>query len=164
VALAAPVFAEVRRRYPDLERTRLIHEAVRRLIDRMVNDLLAESGRRLAESAPQSAEAVRALGRPVAAFSAEMAADERALKKFLHHNMYRHYKVMRMADKARHIVSELFALFLAAPERLPDEWRARAGEPGAPPTARVAADFIAGMTDRFAIQEHSRLFNTDSSF
>ncbi len=159
VPLAGPVFDEVRRRYPDLERTRLIHEAVRRLIGLMVNDLIAETRRRLAEAAPESAEAVRALGRPVAAFSAEMARDERALKKFLHHNMYRHYKVNRMADRARRVVSELFALFLAEPERLPDEWRARAEGPGAPATARVAADFIAGMTDRFAIQEHDRLFD-----
>ncbi|MEE8248480.1 MAG: deoxyguanosinetriphosphate triphosphohydrolase [Alphaproteobacteria bacterium] len=159
VPLVGPVFEEVRARYPDLERSRLIHEAVRRLIDRMVNDLIAETRRRLAEAAPESAQAVRELGRPVAAFSQEMSANDQALKKFLHHNMYRHYKVNRMASKAQRIVRELFALFLAEPECLPSEWQARAEGPGTPVTARLAADFIAGMTDRFAIQEHGRLFD-----
>ena len=159
VPLVGPVFEEVRARYPDLERSRLIHEAVRRLIDRMVNDLIAETRRRLAEAAPESAQAVRELGRPVAAFSAEMSANDQALKKFLHHNMYRHYKVNRMASKAQRIVRELFALFLGEPECLPSEWQARAEGPGTPVTARLAADFIAGMTDRFAIQEHGRLFD-----
>ena len=159
VPLVGPVFEEVRARYPELERSRLIHEAVRRLIDRMVNDLIAETRRRLAAAAPESAQAVRELSGPVAAFSEEMSANDQALKKFLHHNMYRHYKVNRMASKAQRIVRELFALFLGEPECLPSEWQARAEGPGTPVTARLAADFIAGMTDRFAIQEHGRLFD-----
>ena len=95
-----------------------------------------------------------------AVFSAEMSANDKALKAFLFERMYRHYKVNRMASKARRIVQEIFALLLAEPECLPTEWRALVGRPGSKETARLVADYIAGMTDRFALDEHARLFDT----
>ena len=98
------------------------------------------------------------LGRPVIAFSEAMRANDAALKAFLYERMYRHYKVNRMASRARRVVRELFGLFIAEPECLPEEWRARCDAPGSSRTARVAADYIAGMTDRYAFKEHHRLF------
>jgi dGTPase len=159
VPLVGAVFAEVAERYPGLDETRLIHEAIRRLIDRMVRDLVAETGRRLAESGAGAVDEVRRLAVPVAAFSAEMRDHDRALKRFLYRRMYRHYRVNRMSSKARRVVHELFQLFLAEPECLPGEWRALTGR-GRPEDARVVADYLALMTDRFALDEHRRLFDT----
>ena len=156
--LVGAMFESVARSYPDIEHPRLIHECVRRLIDHMVSDLLAETRARLESTGVESAEAVRRLGRPVAAFSDEMVANDRALKKFLFERMYRHYKVEEMAEQARKVVSDLFALFLAEPGKLPELWRGRARGPNTKATARLVADYIAGMTDRFAFDEHGRYF------
>ena len=108
VPLVGPVFAEVAGRYPGLDEPRLIHEAIRRLIDSMVRDLIGETRRRLAESRVASVDEVRRLKEPIAAFSAEMRNHDRALKRFLHKRMYRHYRVNRMSSKARRVVRELF--------------------------------------------------------
>ncbi len=159
VPLVGPVFAGVRRDHPQLDRSRMIHEAVRRLIGVMVNDLLEETGRRIAEAGPKSAADVRRLGRPVAGFSEEMRDNDRDLKEFLFANMYRHYRLNRMTSKARRVVKELFRLLVGEPECLPSEWQCRAEGPGSPATAQLVADYIAGMTDRFAIDEHRRLFD-----
>jgi dGTPase len=158
VPLVGPVFAAIEARYPGLERSRLIHEAVRKLISLMVGDLLAETRRRLAEARPQSADDVRRMGRPVVAFSEEMQSHDRALKAFLFKRMYRHYKVNRMTAKAKRVVRELFAQFLQEPDGLPPEWQARTNGPNSARTARVVADYIAGMTDNYALREHGRLF------
>jgi dGTPase len=160
VALVGPIFAAVERRYPGLPQSRLIHEAVRGMIGAMVEDLIEESRRRLAQAAPRDVAQIRALGRPVIAFSETMQENDKALKSFLFERMYRHYKVNRMASRARRVVRALFDLFLAEPDCLPTEWRARCA--GAPrvKTARVVADYIAGMTDRYAFKEHQRLFGT----
>jgi len=160
VALVGPVFHDVASHYPGLEEPRLIHESVRRLIDRMVGDVIDETRRRLAESRVGSADEVRALKAPVAGFSDEMRRNDRALKGFLFERMYRHYRVNRMSSKAHRVVHDLFALYLAEPQCLPREWRDLAAGPGEPRTARVAADYLAGMTDRFALDEHHRLFDT----
>jgi dGTPase len=160
VPLVGPVLHAVRKTYPGLEETRLIHETIRRVIDRMVGDLVAETRRRLAEARPASAAAIRALGTPVASFSEVMIAHDKALKSFLFERMYRHYKVNRMASKARRIVHDIFELLLAEPQCLPTEWNGQAGAPHSPATARIVADYIAGMTDRFALDEHARLFDT----
>jgi dGTPase len=160
VPLVGPICQSVAERYPALEEPRLIHETIRRVIDRMVGDLIAETGRRLAESGVRSAADVRSLPAPVAAFSAEMRENDRGLKHFLFERMYRHYRVNRMSSKARRVVHDLFALYLAEPECLPGEWRALAAGPDDPQTARIAADYLAGMTDRYALDEHHRLFDT----
>ena len=161
VPLVGPVFAEARAAHPGLDGSRLIHEAVRRLIGAMVEDLIGETVRRLADAAPKSATEVRRLGAPVAAFSDGMRDNDRALKQFLYENMYRHYKLNRMTSKARRVVREIFALLVAEPECLPTDWRRRAEGPGTEATAQLVADYVAGMTDRFAIDEHRRLFDLD---
>ena len=160
VPLVGPVFRAVAERYLGIEEPRLIHESIRRVIDHMVGDLIAETRSRLADSGVQSAAAVRALKAPVAAFSAEMRRNDRALKDFLFERMYRHYRVNRMSSKARRVIHDLFGLYLAEPECLPGEWRSLAAGPDDPQTARVAADYLAGMTDRYALDEHHRLFDT----
>ncbi len=162
VPLVGPVFAAVRETYPDLDQSRLVHEAVRRMIGVMVDDILTESRSRLAAASPSSAAGVRALDHPVIAFSEAMAANDRTLKDFLFHRMYRHYKVNRMASKARRVVRDLFQLFVAEPECMPDDWHVRCNGAGSVETARAVADYIAGMTDRFAFLEYQRLFGVPS--
>jgi len=157
--LVGQVLAEVHGRYGDLEPSRLVHECIRRLIDRMVNDLLAETGRRLSETKPGSAQNVRDLEAPVVAFSEEMRKNDRALRSFLFRRMYRHYKVNRMMSKAKRVVRGLFDYYLAEPTCMPDEWREQAAQSGENERARLVADYIAGMTDRFALEEHQKLFD-----
>jgi len=157
--LVGGVFRAVREAYPQAERSRLSHEAARRLIGLMVDDLIEETRRRIAAAQPASAAEVRGLGRPLVAFSAEMTACDAALKAFLKRHMYKHWRVNRMMSKARRVVAGLFALYLAEPDCLPPEWSALTDGPGTARTARRVADFIAGMTDRFALEEHRRLFD-----
>ena len=163
IPLTGDVFRAVMAEYPDVEHGRIISESVRRLIGIWLGDLIAETRRRVAKEKPESVEAVRALGRPIAAFSPEIMEKQKPLREFLFQRMYRHHKVNRMMSQARRIVRELFALFLAEPETLPSPWRERAVATGKDTTkrARVVCDYIAGMTDTYAIDEHRRLFNLD---
>jgi dGTPase len=137
----------------------LRHESIRRLINAMVEVVLAETRRRLAEARPGDCAAVRRLGRPVVAFSAELAAQEKEIRRFLFRRMYRHHRVNRMIGKARRVVQELFAAYISAPQSLPEEWRDRAEPAGEAERARLVADYIAGMTDRYALEEHAKLFD-----
>jgi len=155
--LVGAIFAEVRRSYPNTEEARQINEAVRRLIDHMVNDLVVETRGRLAQAKPRSAEEVRGLGAAVVAFSEEMRKNDRALRDFLFARMYRHDRVNRKTEQVQAVVRALFAHYLADPRALPEDWQAGAGPAGSRQTARVAADYIAGMTDRFALGEHRKL-------
>ena len=157
--LVGEIFKEVSGRYPGLDRQRLIHESLRTLIATMVNDVIAETHRRFATSKPGSATEVRAQDHALIAFSHEMAAHDRAVKDFLFPNMYLHTRVIRMTSKARRIVRSLFDLLLEEPSLLPEDWRAETDDPKDPKIARKVADYIAGMTDRFALDEHSRLFD-----
>lgn len=159
VPLVGPVFAEVKRDFPDIDPSLHIHEAVRRLIGLMVRDLISETKRRIAEFNPQSVDEVRRLGRPLAAFSADMVANDKALKRFLFSNMYRHYKVNRMTSKAKRVVRQLFTLLLDEPECLPPEHQALCKDRSRTEIARVVADYVAGMTDRTALDEYRRLFD-----
>jgi dGTPase len=152
------LLGEVDARHPGLEWSRRKHETIRRLIDRMVTDLLGEARRRIARHAPESPDEVRACPEPLVAFSADLAPAVSALREFLRLRLYRHYKVNRMTLKARRVVRELVEGLLAAPECLPEKWRAAAAGPGARATAEVVRDYIAGMTDRYALDEHDRLF------
>ncbi|MCE9523983.1 MAG: deoxyguanosinetriphosphate triphosphohydrolase [Alphaproteobacteria bacterium] len=156
--LVGRIFSEVMDRYPGLERSRLIHESVRRLITAMIEDLLGETQRRVNASRLRCADDVRQRGEALVAFSDEMRANDRALKSFLFKNMYRHFKVSRMLIKAKRVVSDLFTLFLAEPGVLPTPWGQLCDAGGTTRTARVVSDYIAGMTDRYALEEHRRMF------
>ena len=157
--LAGPLLKQLVAEYPGLEQRRLIGEFLRRLIDRMVTDLITETRRRIAAAGIAHADDARALGAPTVAFSAEMDQDRHAIKAYLFGALYRHVRVNRMTSKARRVVRDLVALFLAEPECLPDGWRERAEGPGSAATARVVVDYVAGMTDRHARDEYEKLFN-----
>jgi dGTPase len=159
VPLVGPVFARVRKEHPDLDKNRLIHESIRSMIGEMVIDLLEETKGRLLDAAPKSADEIRSLDHPIADFSDAMHDNDKALKKFLFQNMYRHTKLNRMTSKARRVVKDLFQLLIKEPECLPDEWRQKADTPESVITAQVVADYIAGMTDRHAVDEHQQLFD-----
>jgi dGTPase len=156
-------YDEVTGRYPDLPERRTVHEVIRRMINRQVLDLTAHSRRLLADAAPADADAVRRAGGPLVAFSPEMAEQNLALKRFLHTHLYRHYRVHRMTTKARRVVTELFEAFLDDPRLLPPDPRGRAAqleaESGGRGRAQAIADYIAGMTDRYALGEHRRVFD-----
>ncbi len=158
--LVGPVFAEVRRLYPGIVPARWIHESIRRLINLMVEDLLSETRRRLERQAPRSVAEVRGAGGPTVAFSGAMRQNDRVLRAFLFTRMYRHYLVNRQTSKAKRVVGELFGLYMQEPNTLPEDWR-REAESARDETARarVVADYIAGMTDRYALEAHRKLFD-----
>jgi dGTPase len=139
---------------------RVGHELVRRLITQMIEDVLAETRKRLQAVCARSADDVRRAGSPVVAFSPAMAEADRAIKHFLHPRMYRHSRIMRIMNDAERVVSDLFASYVAQPQLMPADW-AQADKHHDPATrSRHIADFIAGMTDRYALMEHARLFDT----
>jgi dGTPase len=156
VGIFARHVAEVRARHPGLAGRRLIHETVRRMINTLVIDLTTESRRLIARHAPASIDAVRTLP-PMIGFSTAIAAEQAELKQFLRHALYRHYRVVRMSAKSQRILSELFSAFMRDRRLLPPQDQARA----AADAPRAIADYIAGMTDRYAIREHRRLFSVD---
>ena len=149
--------ALARRSSLDVPPARLRHETIRRVIDGFVTDLVKESRRRVTALDPADAAAIRHAKKPVIAFSPAMAEANRAVKEFLYAHMYRHWRVNRMSNKARRVTEALFTLLHADTSMLPDGWRARAGEADGPRAALTVADYIAGMTDRFALDEHRRL-------
>ena len=151
-------FREVDRRWPALDPSRRQHEALRRVFGALVEDVLQTSRLALASAAPGTAADIRALGRPVIAFSSGLASDLRQIRSFLFERMYRHWRVVRMRRKTTQVVTELFEIYLDTPRVLPDDWReAATAASGQTERARVVADYIAGMTDRFALQEHRQL-------
>jgi dGTPase len=154
--LIGPCIAAVDARWPALPPARREHEALRRFFGLLVEDVLATSRARIAAAAPDSAGAIRRLGAPVIRFSDATFAELQEIRAFLYARMYRHWSVQRMRRKARHVVEHLFATFTEAPELMPHDWNACAAL-DATARARVVADYIAGMTDRFALQEHSKL-------
>ena len=160
VPLVGAILDEVAADHPGGDEARRIHETVRRMIGAMVNDVIDTSLQCLERANPADVEAVRRHGAPLIGFSASMQARGEALKTFLGERMYRHHKVNRMASKARRTVRELFELFIEEPQCLPEEWRGRCDGPRTLTTARAVADYVAGMTDRFAIQEHRNLYDT----
>jgi dGTPase len=153
----------VERLYPGLAERRMIHEVVRRMINEVVTDLIDTTRARIAAQPLPDVEAVRALGHPLVGFSERVAAEHRELKRFLNERVYRHFRVVRMTTKAQRIVRELFRAYFDDLRLLPDEHRdaARRLEAmrGTEGRARAVADYIAGMTDRYAILEHGRLYD-----
>jgi dGTPase len=147
--------------FPDCDPGIIRLEAVRRMIGAMVEDVLAETARRVAAGGVASAEDVRNLGHALISFSRDMAEDLSALRLFLMERMYRHWKVNRTRSQARRILAEMFQLFMAEPEVMPTEWFQRAQHRDEAGRARLICDYIAGMTDRFAIEEHRKLFHLE---
>ncbi len=141
----------------DVPPSRLRHETIRRVINQLASDLAAETTRRLVKLAPGDADAVRRSRHPVVGFSPAMAEANDAIKDFLHARMYRHWRVNRMSAKARRLTEHLFTLLVDDVSTLPDEWRGRAGEADSRRAALAVADYIAGLTDRSAVDEHRRL-------
>jgi dGTPase len=158
VPLIGDILGHVRRRYPRLEPGRLVHELIRRLITLMIEDVISETNRRLHALAPRSADELRQAAQSVAAFSPAMAEADRLIKAFLYPRMYRHPRIMRIMSDAERIVCDLFAQYAARPEDLPAEWAQSAEADDDTERLRRIADFIAGMTDRYALVEHARLF------
>jgi dGTPase len=155
--------AQARMSSLDVPPPRLRHETIRRVIHAVVTDLVAETRRRIAKLDPRDADAVRRARAPVVAFSAPMAEANRAIKDFLFAHMYRHWRVNRMTAKARRITAEIFALLHADTGLLSGDWRARAGEGGTARAAVAVCDYVAGMTDRYAREEHLRLTDISHS-
>jgi dGTPase len=172
VPLVATHLNEVRQAYPQLPERRVVHETVRRMINTLVSDLVQQSERNISKQCPTTLEEVH-LATTMIAYSAEMNEQQRALKNFLRTHLYRHYMVLRMSAKAQRIISELFGIFMADSRLLPPQFQLR--EKGGEvirqantsslqvtltdsDRARAVADYIAGMTDRYAIREYRRIF------
>ena len=153
VTIVARHMKAVLRQHPKLTGRRLVHETVRRMIDTLVTDLVRASADSIRRHGPATIEEAR-LAPPLITFSSRVREESLELKRFLRDHLYRHYRVVRMSAKARRVVADLFGAFLADPRLLPPEFQARAQEN----TPRAIADYIAGMTDRYAILEHRRLF------
>jgi dGTPase len=153
------LFEEIEALHPGLERPRLIHELGRRVITLFIEDAIGESGRRIAEAGIGSLAEVRAAGRPLIGLSPPLATADADIKRFLFAHMYRHPNVLKVREKAERVVRRLFDAFFADPEAMPAEWGSGLAGTTAEQRARAAADYIAGMTDRFAIAEHRRLFD-----
>ncbi|HMO09560.1 MAG TPA: deoxyguanosinetriphosphate triphosphohydrolase [Paracoccaceae bacterium] len=156
--VTGPAFEEVDRLYPGLDRMRRRHEALRRVFGRMVEDVIAVAKNRLEAAQPRSVDEIRAMEGTVIRFSKPLYQELKAIRSFLFHRMYRAPPVMAERARVTAMVNDLFPLFMARPELLPAEWQADvARAEGDTALARIVADYVAGMTDRFAIQEHRRL-------
>lgn len=161
--LFGPSLRTFQKQYPNVARERIMYEAVRDVIGVMVNDVIEMTWHNLEKVDPETVDAVHGAGRPIVGFSAEMAKNLSTLHQFLHKRMYRHEKVNKVCDKAKGIVRDLFDLYMKSPNLLPASW----GDsfktlPDETAQARLIADYIAGMTDRFALQEHKRLFSVET--
>ncbi|MCG2584915.1 deoxyguanosinetriphosphate triphosphohydrolase [Massilia sp. TS11] len=158
VALFARQWQDVQAKYPGLSGRRAIYETVRRLITVMADDLITTSAALLREAAPADIDAVRQSA-PLIRFSPDIRREATELKRFLYANLYRHYRVSRMRAKASRIIRDLYAAFTGDAQLLPPDYQVKDGDPSA--QARKIADYIAGMTDRYAIREHRRIYSLD---
>ena len=160
LALPGRIVADIHRAYPQIDPGRLVHEFIRRLIGLLIEDVVAETERNLVALAPKSADDIRQASAAVASFSPATEEAERAIKSFLKTRMYRHVRVVRVMDDAAAVLRRLFARYDACPADLPAEWGEGLAALPRAARARRIADFIAGMTDRFALAEHARLFDS----
>lgn len=163
VRLLGEVIEAVHKDYGDLSERYLVQEVIREMIGAMVEDVLNETESRLKDLNPQSVEDVRGAGRQMVAFSDDMRAKVDELRAFLFERMYKHYTINRIHLKVERIICDLFTAFMKNYHVLPDNWQVRVEEAGGAHDeqvrARIVADYIAGMTDRYAIREHERLFD-----
>ncbi|MCQ8184561.1 deoxyguanosinetriphosphate triphosphohydrolase [Parvularcula maris] len=164
VPLLGPALRQARQDWPGEPKEVQIAEAISALIGRMVADVLEETSRRLEELNPQHADDIRHAKQPTAAFSDAMTEEMTELRRFLFTRMYRHHKVNQVRSQAKRIVRDLFDLYAEEPEILPPAWFERLEGEGREKRLRVVCDYIAGMTDRYAIHEHKRLFDLSRSF
>ncbi|KQZ98536.1 deoxyguanosinetriphosphate triphosphohydrolase [Mesorhizobium sp. Root157] len=159
IALSGSILKAVRERYPTLDAVRTGHELMRRQITLMVEDVISAANANLARLKPDSADAVRAAGQAIVTFSAGMAEQEKELKAFLYAHLYRHPEVMRVRVEAEKVVRDLFDVYFADPRAMPDGWREGLDRAEDRIKARHVADFLAGMTDTYAVKEYQRLFD-----
>lgn len=164
VPLVGDALANVLKAYPDLEQARLVHETVRRVISAMVGDVLATFRQRAARHVLTSADDVRSLNEALVVFSAQMKENNRVLQQFLSQQMYRHPRVMDIMARAQRVIADLFTAYMADERLLPKDWREDAPISDQSQYARQVCDFIAGMTDRYALDQHKRLFDLDPLF
>ena len=150
-------YDDVHAKYPDLEDRRLIYEIIRRMINAVVSDLIETTQANIGVAGPRTIDDVRAAGRPLVTMSEEVYAEHTALKRFLDQHLYRHEKKLEMTRTAQAIIRELFGLYSSDIDTMPQEFADRAGAMDEAGRARVVADYVAGMTDRFAMAEHERL-------
>jgi len=160
IALVDDILRDIRACHGRLDTPRLVHELVRRIMTRMIEDVVAESGRQLTALSPRSSDDIRRAAGAVGAFSPAMAEADRAIKAFLYPRMYRQARIMGIMRDAERVILELFQRYAAEPYAMPADWAQRAENDNREPRARRIADFIAGMTDRYALIEHARLFDS----
>ncbi len=160
IPLVNGILGEVRSLHGEVERSRIVNEITRRLIARMIADVIAESENRLAALKAKSIDDIRGAKSSVVGFSSELAQVDRSIKKFLTPRMYQSSRVMEVMQEAQDLVAALFAHYLVHPEDFPEEWRTGLEETDDGAYARRVTDFIAGMTDRFALAEHKRFFSS----
>lgn len=160
--VTGPAFEEVDRLHPGLDKMRRRHEALRRVFGRMVEDVIAVAQNRLAAAQPQSVDEIRHMGTTIIRFSKPLYQELKAVRSFLFTRMYRAPSVMAVRAEVTRVIDDLFPLFLSNPALLPGEWAAGvAGARDEVELARIVADYVAGMTDRFAIQEHARILGCE---
>ncbi len=160
VELPGRILADIRVDFPALDDARVVHEFVRRLIGLLIEDVVAETGRRTAALAPLSVDDVRAAPSALVGFTVPVAEAEHLIKNFLEKRMYRHERVMQVMNEAGNVVRRLFRRYAERPDDLPPEWSVGLSSLDEQARARRIADFIAGMTDRYALAEHARLFDS----
>ncbi len=159
IPFVGDIFKNVLKNYPDIEEDRLIHETKRRMINIMVEDLVKTTIKNLKKHNIKTVKNIRNAQNMIAAFSGDMQKNIESMRKFLSKHMYRHYKVNRMTSKASRLIKELFEFLLREPECLPADWNKLSSKPNTTKTAEVVTDYISGMTDRFALEEHKRIFD-----
>ncbi|MCW8902060.1 MAG: deoxyguanosinetriphosphate triphosphohydrolase [Gammaproteobacteria bacterium] len=157
------LYSKVEKDYPKLDDKRTIYEIVRRMIDEQIKDLIAESAQQISKANPQSIEDIRQHKNSLINFSKDMLDMHLELKRFLRDNLYRHYRVHRMSHKAGNVITKLFDAMLNDLRLMPPEYRSKAQQEESKHSdsgrARIVADYIAGMTDRYAIKEYKRIFD-----
>lgn len=164
VPLAGEALSDTLKTWPKLDRSRLIHETMRRVLSWMIMDVVEETARKAGKAKPASAQDVRELGEPLVTFSPQMAEKNRVLQSFLRRKMYRHERISDIMDRARRVMRDLFEAYMGEPALMPAGWREHGYADDSSDFARQVCDFIAGMTDRYAIEQHKRLFDLDPLF
>lgn len=164
IPLVGQALGAVLAAYPDLETSRLIHETVRRVISGMVADVLSHANKMAAKTGVKSSNAVRALHKPLITFSAQMHENNKVLQGFLSQSMYRHARVLEIMDRAQRVIRDLFEAYMNDDKLLPEDWRETHPRTDQNRYARQVCDFIAGMTDRYALDQHKRMFDLGPLF